>query len=160
VFTRDHISTDDILPPRHLGGDESRLAGHVLEGLDAGFATRVRKGDIVVAGAGFGGGAPREEAVWALRGARLGAVVARSFAPRFFRDALNNGFVVIECPEAVDRAESGDLIEVDLQESMVRNLTKGEAYKFVPYTPFAMEVLEAGGLLPYILRQTTGGSSA
>jgi 3-isopropylmalate/(R)-2-methylmalate dehydratase small subunit len=160
VFARDRITTDDILPPGQQGADEAHLAARVLEAIDATFASRVQKGDVVVAGAEFGCGAPREQAVWALRGARIGAVVAKSFAPRFFRDALNNGFVVIECPEAVERTETGDALEVDLQDSMVRNLTKGETYKFVPYTPFAMEVLEAGGLLPYVLRQTTGGSSA
>jgi 3-isopropylmalate/(R)-2-methylmalate dehydratase small subunit len=161
VFARDHISTDDILATRHQAvADETRLAAHVLEGFDAGFASRAGKGDVVVAGEDFGCGPPREQAVWALRGARLGAVVAKSFARSFFRDALNNGFVVVECREAVDRAQAGDLMEIDLQDSVVRNLTRGETYKFVPYTPFAMEVLEAGGLLPYVLRQTTGGSSA
>lgn len=161
VYTRDQISTDDIIPARHLGSpDDARLAGHVLEGVDPGFASRVQKGDIVVGGGDFGCGTPREQAVWALRGARIGAVVARSFAHLFFRDAVNNGFVVVECPEAVDRTADGDLLEVDLQDSLVRNLTRGETYRFVPYTPFAMEVLEAGGLLPYVLRQTTGASSA
>jgi len=82
-------------------------------------------------------------------------VVARSFSRLFFRNALNNGFIVVECPQAVERAADGDLLEVDLQETAVKNLTKGESYRFVPFTPFAMEVLEAGGLLPYVLRQTT-----
>ena len=161
VVARDRITTDEIIPPRHQAAqDEARLAKHVLEGIDAGFAARVRKGDILLAGEEFGAGSAREHAVWALRGARVGAVVAKSFARVFFRNAVNNGFVVVECREAVERASNGDLIEVDLQESMVRNLTRGESYKFVPYTPFAMEVLEAGGLLPYVLRQTTGASSA
>ena len=160
VIAREHITTDEIVPLHHQGADETRLAGHLLEGIDAGFAARVRKGDIVVAGGDFGCGAPREQVVWALRAARIGAVVARSFARPFYRDALNNGFVVVECPEAVERASTGDLLEIELQDSLVKNLTRGETYKFVPYTPFAMEVLEAGGLLPYVLRQTTGASSA
>jgi len=93
-------------------------------------------------------------------GAGIAAVVAVSFSRLFFRNALNNGFIVVECPEAVRQAAVGDLLEVDLRDAAVRNLTKGESYRFVPPTPFAMEILEAGGLLPYVLRQTTGDSSA
>ena len=92
--------------------------------------------------------------------ADIAAVVAASFSRLFFRNALNNGFIVVECPGAVERAAVGDLLEVDLQDAAVKNLTKGESYPFVPLTPFAMEILEAGGLLPYVLRQTTGASSA
>ena len=161
VYPRARITTDEIIPPRHLSADdESKLAAHALEGVDPDFVARVQKGDIVVAGEDFGSGVAREQAIWALRGARIAAVVAKSFARAFFRDALNNGFLVVECPQAVDRADTGDLLEVDLKEGVVRNLTKGESHSFVPFTPFAMEILEAGGLLPYVMRQTTGASSA
>jgi len=161
VYPRARITTDEIIPSRHLSSDdESKLAAHALEGVDPDFVARVQKGDIVVAGEDFGSGVAREQAIWALRGARIAAVVAKSFARAFFRDALNNGFLVVECPQAVDRADTGDLLEVDLKEGVVRNLTKGESHSFVPFTPFAMEILEAGGLLPYVMRQTTGASSA
>ena len=161
VYPKAHITTDEIIPARYLSAeDEAHLAMHALAGVDVGFPARVQKGDIVVAGEDFGCGASREQAIWALRGAKVAAVVARSFARVFFRDALNNGFLVVECAAAIDRTETGDLLEVDLKEGVVRNLTKAESFAFVPFTPFAMEILEAGGLLPYVMRQTTGASSA
>jgi 3-isopropylmalate/(R)-2-methylmalate dehydratase small subunit len=161
VYPRAHISTDEIISARHLTtDDEAALAAHALEGVDPGFPGRVQRGDIVIAGEDFGCGAAREQAIWALRGARVAAVIARSFARPFFSNALNNGFLVLECSRAVERTETGDLIEVDLKDGVVRNLSRGESYPFVPFTPFAMEILEAGGLLPYVLRQTTGASSA
>jgi len=161
VYARARISADDIIPMRHQnGGAEADLGRHALAGIDPGFAGRVQKGDILIAGEDFGCGSGREHAVWALRGAGIAAVVAASFSRLFFRNALNNGFIVVECPGAVERAAVGDLLEVDLQDAAVKNLTKGESYPFVPLTPFAMEILEAGGLLPYVLRQTTGASSA
>ncbi len=161
VYTEAPITTEEILPARRLTTDEAAvLAQHAMEGVDPTFATRVQKGDIVVAGAEFGSGPPREPAIWALRGAKVAAVVARSFARSFFRDALNNGFLVIECPKAADSAQPGDLLEIDLKEGLVRNITRGENFTFAPFTPFAMEILEAGGLLPYVMRQTSGASSA
>ncbi len=161
VYAGARISADDIIPLRHQnGGAEEDLGRHALAGIDPGFPGRVQKGDILVAGHEFGCGSGREHAVWALRGAGIAAVVAVSFSRLFFRNALNNGFIVVECPEAVRQAAVGDLLEVDLRDAAVRNLTKGESYRFVPLTPFAMEILEAGGLLPYVLRQTTGVSSA
>jgi 3-isopropylmalate/(R)-2-methylmalate dehydratase small subunit len=161
LYPKAHISADEILPLRYHNGDgEAGLGRHALGGIDPGFAARVAKGDILVAGEDFGCGSAREHAVWALRGCGIAAVVARSFSRLFFRNALNNGFLVVECPEAVERTASGDLLEVDPQEALVKNLTRGESYRFVPLTPFAMEILEAGGLLPYVLRQTTGASSA
>ncbi len=161
VYAKARISADHIIPMQHQnGGAEADLGRHALAGIDPGFAGRVQRGDILVAGEDFGCGSGREHAVWALRGAGIAAVVARSFSRLFFRNALNNGFIVVECPEAVERAAGGDLLEVDLQDAAVKNLTKGETYPFVPLTPFAMEILEAGGLLPYVLRQTMGASSA
>jgi 3-isopropylmalate/(R)-2-methylmalate dehydratase small subunit len=161
VHSRAGIRGDEIIPVRFQNtDDEAELGKHALLGVDAGFVERVARGDILVAGEDFGCGSPREHAVWALRGAGVAAVVARSISRVFFRNALNNGFPVVECPAAVERAAAGDLLEIGLQEGVVKNLTKGEAFKFVPFTPFAMEVLEAGGLLPYVLRQTTGASSA
>ena len=115
---------------------------------------------ILVAGEDFGCGPPREHAVRSLRDAGMAAVVARSFAGAFVRDALHDGFVAVECPDAVARVAGGDVLEVDLKDSVVRNLSRGEVYPFAPLAPFALELLEAGGLLPYVLRQTTGGSSA
>ena len=161
VYPELHIAADDILPARYqTTDDEAELGRRALLGLDGEFASRVATGDILLAGEDFGRGSSREHAVWALRGAGIVAVVARSFSRVFYRNALNNGFLVVECGEAVGRTVTGDLVEVNLKDGVVRNLTKGETFKYVPFTPFAMEVLEAGGLLPYVLRQTTGASSA
>jgi len=161
LFDRDRISTDEILPARHQApADDAELGKHAMAGIDPEFAGRAARGDILLAGHEFGSGTAREAAVRALAGARVAAVVARSFAPAFFRDALNNGFLAIECAAAVDGVRDGDLVEVDLKDGVVRNLTRGTAFGFVPFTPFALDILEAGGLLPYVLRQTTGGSSA
>jgi len=161
VYPQSRIGADDIIAAAsQWTADEAELGRQALLGIDPEFAGRVAKGDILVAGEDFGGGSLREHAVWALRGAGIVAVVARSFSRVFFRNALNNGFLVVECAEAVGRTATGDLLEVDLQEGVVRNLTRGETFRYVPFTPFAMEVLEAGGLLPYVLRQTTGASSA
>ena len=161
VYPEPHIAADDILPARYqTTDDEAELGRRALLGLDGEFASRVATGDILLAGEDFGRGSSREHAVWALRGAGIVAVVARSFSRVFYRNALNNGFLVVECGEAVGRTVTGDLVEVNLKDGVVRNLTKGETFKYVLFTPFAMEVLEAGGLLPYVLRQTTGASSA
>jgi 3-isopropylmalate/(R)-2-methylmalate dehydratase small subunit len=161
VYPKAHISADEIIPAEFATSDDpAKLAEHALERLDPGFRARAQKGDIILAGDDFGGGSGREHAIWALQGARVAAVVARSFSRLFFRNALNNGFLALECAQAVERAGTGDLLEIDLKDGVVRNLTKGETYTFVPFTPFAMEVLEAGGLLPYVMRQTTGASSA
>ncbi len=161
VYHQPHFHANDIIPERYqVTDDRSKLAQHLLEDVDPAFSSRVEPGDIIVGGEAFGNGTLREHAVWALQGARVVAVVARSFSRVFFRNALNNGFVVLECAGAVDCAETGDLLEIDLKDGVVRNLSKGEAHSFVPMTPFAMEILEAGGLLPYVMRQTTGASSA
>ncbi len=161
VHSRDRITADEIVPLRYQNTDDAEELGkHALLGIDAEFSSRTARGDILVAGEDFGCGSAREHAVWALRGAGVAAVVARSFSRVFFRNALNNGFLVVECPGAVTHTSTGDLLEIDLQEGVVKNLTTGETFKYVPFTPFAMEVLEAGGLLPYVLRQTTGASSA
>lgn len=161
LFERDRITTEEILPARFQGSaGEADLGRHAMAGIDPEFAERTARGDIIVSGQEFGSGAAREAAVRALASARVAAVVAKSFAPAFFRDALNNGFLAIECPAAVDGIRDGDLVEIDLKDGVVRNLSRGTAFGYVPFTPFALDILEAGGLLPYVLRQTTGGSSA
>src|SRR5439155_27174831 len=105
VYAQGRISAADIVPTRHQNAAaEAELGRHALAGIDPGFAGRLRRGDILVAGEEFGCGSAREHAVWALRGAGIAGVVARSFSRLFFRNALNNGFIVVECPVAVERA--------------------------------------------------------
>ncbi len=151
VYGRAHINTDEIIPARHLNvHEEAQLAKHAMEDIDADFVARVREGDILLAGEDFGCGSSREHAVWALRGAGIRVVVAQSFARIFFRNAINNGFLAIECAGAADLAGPGDALEVDLKAGLLRNLTRQTETRFVPLTDFAEALLAAGGLLPYI----------
>jgi 3-isopropylmalate/(R)-2-methylmalate dehydratase small subunit len=151
VYGRPHINTDEIIPARYLNVHvEAELAKHAMEDLDPGFTAKVQSGDIVFAGEDFGCGSSREHAVWALRGAGVKAVVATSFARIFFRNALNNGFLALECPAAATLAEPGDDVELDLAAGLLRNRTRNREASFVPLTDFARDLLAAGGLLPYI----------
>ncbi len=154
VYERAHINTDEIIPARYLNvHEEAELARHAMEDIDKDFIERVRPGDFVFAGDNFGCGSSREHAVWALRGAGIKAVIARSYARIFFRNAINNGFLAIECPQAVDAVQNGDDIELDLANGLMRNLTRGSEARFVPLSDFARELIEDGGLLPHIQKK-------
>jgi len=154
VYERAHINTDEIIPARYLNvHEEAELAKHAMEDIDKEFVSRVRPGDLVFAGDNFGCGSSREHAVWALRGAGIKAVIAKSYARIFFRNAINNGFLAIECPEAVDAVQNGDEVELDLAAGVMRNLTRGSEARFVPLSDFARELIEDGGLLPHIQKK-------
>ena len=154
VYERAHINTDEIIPARYLNvHEEAELAKHAMEDIDGDFVGRVRPGDIVVAGEDFGCGSSREHAVWALHGAGIRAVVATSFARIFFRNAINNGFLAVECPGAAETVRSGDELEIDLTSGRLRNVTRGTEVDFVPLSDFARELLEDGGLLPHIQKK-------
>jgi len=157
VYPRAHINTDEIIPARYLNtDDEGELAEHAMEDLDTEFVKTVQPGDFIIAGDDFGCGSSREHAVWALRGTGLRAVLANTFARIFFRNAVNNGFLAIECPGIVDRVEPGDELEIDVKAGTIRNYTRDETYTFVPIADFALEMIEAGGLLEYIRRRHIG----
>ncbi|HIP99663.1 TPA: 3-isopropylmalate dehydratase small subunit [Candidatus Bipolaricaulota bacterium] len=152
----DDVDTDAIVPARYLvTSDPAELGRHCLEGLDLGFPGRIRPGDILVAGENFGCGSSREHAVLALKGAGIGCVVARSFARIFFRNATNLGFPLVECPVLRDVAE-GDLLAVDLRRGVIRDLTSGRAFAAPPLPPFILEILDAGGLIPWARRRRYG----
>jgi len=154
VYERPHINTDEIIPARYLNvHEEAELAKHAMEDIDTEFIARVKPGDFLIAGEDFGCGSSREHAVWALRGAGVRVVVAASFARIFFRNAINNGFLAIECPEAVSQTKTGDEIEMDLAGGKLRNLTRATESAFVPLSDFARELIEDGGLLPHIQKQ-------
>ncbi len=156
VYARDHINTDEIIPARYLNTDDkNELAKHAMEDLDPEFVRKVRPGDFVVAGENFGCGSSREHAVWALQWAGVGAVLAESFARIFFRNAVNTGFPAIECKGISQKVREGDELEVDLEGGIVRNLTRGEEYRFVPFPEFALEIMRAGGLLEYLERKSS-----
>jgi 3-isopropylmalate/(R)-2-methylmalate dehydratase small subunit len=146
----DNIDTDVIIPARHLNMNTAEeLARHCMEGLDATFTSQVQAGDIIVAGQNFGCGSSREHAPLAIKGAKVSCIVAGSFARIFYRNAINIGLPIVECPEAVAGTEKGHRLEVDLTTGEVRNLSTGKAYRSKPYPPFMMELINAGGLIPY-----------
>lgn len=146
----DNVDTDVIIPARYLDRTEPEaLAEHCLEDLDPTFAAGVRPGDVIVAGENFGCGSSREHAPLAIRAAGAGCVVARSFARIFYRNAINVGLPILECPAAVDDAATGHRLEIDLEAGIVRNLDTGRAHRAEPYPPFMMDIVRAGGLVPY-----------
>ncbi len=148
VYRRDHINTDEIIPARYLNTDaEAELAEHCLEDLDAGFVKKVQPGDVVIAGDDFGCGSSREHAVWAIRGAKVQTVIARSFARIFYRNAIDCGFYLIESAEAVEKIGDGDEVEIDYDAGVITDKTNGEKITFQPLPDFALEIIAAGGLL-------------
>jgi len=155
VYKRDHINTDEIIPARYLNtDDEAELAKHCLEDLDKDFVNKVKAGDIIVANENFGCGSSREHAVWAIRAAGVQTVIAKSFARIFYRNAINNGFYVIESPDALEKINNGDELAVDYKGGLIKNKTSGIDIKFNPLPDFALEIINAGGLLEHIKKTT------
>lgn len=155
VYKRDHINTDEIIPARYLNtDDEKELAKHCLEDLDPDFVNKVKKGDIIVAGEDFGCGSSREHAVWAITAAGIQTIIAKSFARIFYRNAINNGFYVIESAEAPEKIKDGDEVEINYKTGLIKNKTSGIDIKFVPLPDFALEIINAGGLLNKITEKT------
>jgi len=154
VYKRDHINTDEIIPARYLNTDnEAELAKHCLENLDAEFVKKAKQGDIIVAGEDFGCGSSREHAVWAIRGAGIQTVIAKSFARIFYRNAINNGFYLIESADAIDKISNGDEMEIDFKNGLVKNKKTGMDISFNPLPRFALEIINAGGLLEHIKKK-------
>ncbi len=156
VYDRDHINTDEIIPARYLNTDDRmELASHCLEDLDKDFVSKVKEGDVIVAGEDFGCGSSREHAVWAIRGAKVQTVIAKSFARIFYRNAINNGFYIIESPDALEKINDGDELEIDFKTGLIKNKTAGVEIDFKPLPDFALEIIEDGGLLNHITKVTT-----
>jgi len=146
----DNVDTDAIIPARYLNmSTAEELAQHCMEDIDAGFAAAVQAGDIVVGGDNFGCGSSREHAPLALKGASVSCVVAKNFARIFYRNAINIGLPILECPEAVEDAQKGDTLSVDLETGAITNARTGKTYAAPPFPPFIMGIIEAGGLVPY-----------
>ena len=151
-----NVDTDVIIPARYLNlSTAEELAPHVLEDLDPDFATHVESGDIIVATSNFGCGSSREHAPLALKGAGVSCVIAETFARIFYRNAINIGLPILECPAAVAGIESGNNVLVDLVSGTIRNEDTGEAFQAAAYPPFMMGIIAAGGLIPYT-RQRLG----
>lgn len=150
----DHVSTDDIIAGRYLAKhDPAEWGRHAMENIDPEFSKRVRPGDIIIAGKDFGCGSSREQAPIALKAAGISAVVAESFARIFYRNAINQGLPVLVCPGIKQEFESGDEAEIDLERGLVKNLSRGKEFKVAPLPDFIMEILRAGGLIPYLKRK-------
>ncbi len=154
VYNRDHINTDEIIPARYLNTDnEAELAQHCFEDLDTDFVNKAQTGDIVVAGEDFGCGSSREHAVWAIRGAKVQTIIAKSFARIFYRNCINCGFYLIECKDALEKINDGDELEIDYDNGLIRNKTAGAEFGFTPLPKFAQEIIKDGGLLNHITRK-------
>lgn len=150
----DHIDTDQIIPARYLVTTDPReLAQHCMETADQEFVKRVKPGDVIVAGVNFGCGSSREHAPISIMGCGVSAVIAKSFARIFFRNAINLGLPVLESPEAVDAIGAGDEVEIDLATGKIVDLTTEEVFTATPFEPFMLELLEAGGIIEYTKRR-------
>jgi 3-isopropylmalate/(R)-2-methylmalate dehydratase small subunit len=144
----DNVDTDVIIPARYLNApDEKSLASHCMEDIDASFASTVEAGDIVVGGGNFGCGSSREHAPLALKASGVKCVIAKSFARIFYRNAINIGFPILECPQAVDGISAGDRVSVDFQSGAIVNQTTGQTFQAAPFPAFVNGIIENGGLL-------------
>lgn len=147
----DNVDTDVIIPARYLNtSDKAELASHCMEDIDKNFKNKVEKGDIMVAGYNFGCGSSREHAPIAIKESGISLVIARSFARIFYRNSINIGLAIIECPEAVDGIADGDKVEADLDNGIIYNRTTGVSFKTQPFPAFIQNIIENGGLVPSI----------
>lgn len=145
------VDTDVIIPARYLNtSDPAELAKHCMEDLDSGFVGKVEPGDILVAEENFGCGSSREHAPISIKHAGISAVIAKSFARIFYRNAINTGLPIMESPQAVDGISDGDTVEVDADAGKITNVTTGEVFTAQPFPPFVREIIEQGGLIESI----------
>jgi len=151
-----NVDTDAIIPARFLNiSQPAELAKHCMEGIDSKFAQKVEKDDIIVATTNFGCGSSREHAPMAIKAVGISCVIAKSFARIFFRNAINIGLPLLECEEAVDNTESGDILEVDLSRGEIKNITKNLTFTASPYPDFMAEIISSGGLIEYTKKRLT-----
>ena len=144
----DHVDTDVIIPARHLNTQSHKeLAAHCMEDIDAEFIHKVKEGDIMVAGANFGCGSSREHAPLAIKSCGVKCVIAPSFARIFYRNSINIGFPIVECPQAAEEIQAGDQVDVDFSSGVITNLTTGKTYQAAPFPPFIQGIIQSGGLL-------------
>jgi 3-isopropylmalate/(R)-2-methylmalate dehydratase small subunit len=150
----DNVDTDVIIPARYCTAfTETELAPHCLEDLDADFVKKVRKGDIIVAGRNFGCGSSRENAPIAIKGAGVSCVVAKSFARIFYRNAINIGLPILESEGAVDGAETGHELEIDLSRGIIMNRSKNKSYQVPPFPEIIQEIISVGGMVEFAKRR-------
>lgn len=144
-----NIDTDVIIPARYLNtADHKELASHCMEDIDKDFVNKVQAGDIMVGGANFGCGSSREHAPIAIKESGISCVIAKTFARIFYRNAINIGLPILECPAASEGIEAGDEVVIDFDSGVIENKTKGETYKAQPFPEFIKDIIRANGLLP------------
>lgn len=154
----DDVDTDAIIPARYLNTSDPReLALHCMEDADPEFVNKVSAGDMIIGGKNFGCGSSREHAPIAIKAAGVSCVIAGSFARIFYRNAFNMGLPIFESTQAAAGIEAGDEIRVDPATGVISNITKGEEYRAEPYPPFMMDLIESGGLIPYLLKEEAHG---
>ena len=143
-----HVDTAVIIPARYLNTQSHKeLASHCMEDIDKEFINKVKDGDIMVAGANFGCGSSREHAPIAIKAAGVSCVIARNFARIFYRNAINIGLAILECPAASEGIDAGDEVSVDFDTGVITNVTKNETYQAEPFPPFIKDMIAKGGLM-------------
>lgn len=152
----DNINTDIISPPAFMELSVAEAARHAMSPIDAAFGAEAQPGDLFVAEHNLGSGSSRETAPLTLKALGIGAVIAKSFARIFYRNAINIGLLALECPET-DEISPGDRLEIDLQASMLTNLTTGARHPIAPMPQHILQLIEAGGLIPYLERYRLPG---
>ena len=144
----DHVDTDVIIPARYLNiADKKELATHCMEDIDTNFVKVVKDGDVMVGGYNFGCGSSREHAPMVIKESGISCVIAKTFARIFYRNAINIGLAILECPEASEKIDSGDEVAIDFDTGVITNLTKGETYQANPFPDFIKKIIQAGGLM-------------
>jgi len=147
----DNVDTDVIIPARYLNTiDKKELASHCMEDIDKNFVNKVENGDIMVAGSNFGCGSSREHAPIAIKESGISLVIAKSFARIFYRNSINIGLAILECPEAVDAIEEGHKVSADLDKGIITDLTTGQSFETKPFPEFIQKIISAGGLIESI----------
>ena len=144
----DNVDTDVIIPARYLNtADHKELAAHCMEDIDADFVKKVKAGDIIVGGDNFGCGSSREHAPITIKASGIDCVIARTFARIFYRNSINIGLPILECPEASEKISDGDKVSVDFDTGIITNETKGEKYQALPFPDFIKDIMAKGGLM-------------
>ncbi len=144
----DNVDTDVIIPARYLNtSDPKELAAHCMEDIDKSFHDKIKPGDILVGGENFGCGSSREHAPIAIKHSGISLVIAKSFARIFYRNAINIGLAIVECPEAAQALSEGDDVEADLDAGVITDLTTGRSFKTEPFPEFIQNIISAGGLV-------------
>ena len=144
----DNVDTDVIIPARYLNiADKKELATHCMEDIDTNFVKVVNDGDVMVGGYNFGCGSSREHAPMVIKESGISCVIAKTFARIFYRNAINIGLAILECPEASEKIDSGDEVAIDFDTGVITNLTKGETYQANPFPDFIKKIIQAGGLM-------------